>query len=50
MLIQHTSVCLGWNEERAILPSGSGEETQARLHHLELKHLSLVWMDGAVGS
>lgn len=39
MLIQHTPVCLGWNEERAILPSATGEETQAGLHFLELKHL-----------
>lgn len=49
MLTQHTPVCLSWNEEEAILPSGSGEETQAGLH-FELKHLSLVQMEGAVNS
>lgn len=45
MLIQHTPVCLGWNEEGAILPSGSGEETQACLHFLELKHLGKSCLD-----
>lgn len=46
MLIQHTPVCLGWNEERAILPSGTGEETQAGLHFLELKQLRKSCLDG----
>ena len=31
MLIQHIPVCLGWNEERALLPSSTEEKTQAGL-------------------
>lgn len=45
MLIQHTPVCLGWNEERAILPSGTGQETEAGLHFLELKCLRKSCLD-----